>query len=470
MTPRIGRYDITRRRFIQATSIMALAAACGGDETPTRRDSNVPRPEETFTEPASQLSGDLRMLLWSHFVPNHDTWFDPFAQEWGERVGVNVTVDHIDVANIPARISSEISAGEGHDLIQFIATLSQFEPSMNSMNDLMDEANSRFGEHLPLCQKSSFNPATENYYAYAPAWTPDPGNYRKSLWEAVDMPDGPTTWDELMEGGARIFSDTDTQMGLGLSQELDSNMYARALIWSYGGSVQDENENLVLASDDTIAAVTYAKELFEAAMTEEVFAWNPASNNEGLISGELSYILNSISAWRTAQADIPDIAKDIFFLPALEGPKAALAAQHVMYNWVSPKFSQNVDAAHEFLLHYTANLPVVTYESMLYDFPGYPELVPDLDAWVDEDPFVLEGDDATKLAPLKTALDWAVNLGYPGPANPAIGEINGTFLLPNMLARVARGEQEPEQSVLQTADECEKIFEKWRREGLVGGA
>ncbi|MPZ70325.1 MAG: extracellular solute-binding protein, partial [Actinobacteria bacterium] len=423
---------------------MALAAACGGNDTPAQRDSNVPRPEETFTEPATQLSGDLRILLWSHFVPNHDTWFDPFAQEWGERVGVNVTVDHIDVTNIPARISSEISAGEGHDLIQMIATLSQFEPSVNSMNDLMDEANNRFGEQLPLCQKSSFNPTTENYYAYAPAWTPDPGDYRKSLWEAVDLPDGPSTWDELLEGGARIFSDTETQMGLGLSQELDSNMYARALIWSFGGSVQDENEELVLASDDTIAAVTYSKELFDAAMTEEVFAWNPASNNEGLIAGELSYILNSISAWRTAQENIPDIAKDIFFVPALEGPKAALAAQHVMYNWISPKFSTNVDAAHEFLLHYTANLPVVAYESKLYDFPGYPELVPDLNEWLDDDPFALEGDDVTKLEPLKTAVDWAVNLGYPGPANPAIGEINGTFLLPNMLARVARGQQEPE--------------------------
>ncbi|MBK5229252.1 MAG: hypothetical protein JJE05_12210 [Actinobacteria bacterium] len=71
---------------------------------------------------------------------------------------------------------------------------------------------------------------------------------------------------------------------------------------------------------------------------------------------------------------------------------------------------------------------------------------------------------------MKTALDWSTNLGHPGPANPAIGEINGTYLLPNMLARVARGEQEPEQSVIQTDKECREIFEKWRNEGLVGGS
>jgi hypothetical protein len=95
--------------------------------------------------------------------------------------------------------------------------------------------------------------------------------------------------------------------------------------------------------------------------------------------------------------------------------------------------------------------------------------VPQLDGRLDEDPFVIEGDDATKLQPLKNALDWATNLGHPGPANPAIGEINGTFVLPNMLARVARGRQEPEQSVEQAHQECEQIFTKWRREGLIGG-
>jgi maltose-binding protein MalE len=472
MIPRNGRYLVSRRRFVQGISIAALAAACGrgGDDGGAEpRTPSGAAPSPVFSEPATQLSGDLRILMWSHFVPAHDEWFDDFVAEWGDQVGVNVTVDHIDVTGIPARISSEVSAGKGHDLIQFIATLSQFEPSVHSMNDLMDEANSRFGEQLELCQKSSFNPTTENYYAYAPAWTPDPGDYRKSLWTEVDLPDGPSTWDELLEGGGRIFSDQDVQMGLGLSQEIDSNMYARALIWSFGGAVQDENEIVTLMSDDTIAAVEYAKELYDAAMTQEVFAWNPASNNEGLISGELSYILNSISAWRTAQESIPDIAKDIHFVPALEGPKAQMAAQHVMYNWIAPKFSTNLDNAQEFLLHYTANLASVCYESKLYDFPGYPDLVPQLDGWLDEDPFVIEGDDSTKLLPLKTALDWSTNLGHPGPANPAIGEINGTFVLPNMLARVARDKQDAEQSVEQAHEECEEIFSKWRSEGLVGG-
>lgn len=467
MTPRDGRYRISRRRFLQGVSLAAVAAACG--DTGGGGEAASPGPETTPVEPTQKLSGDLRILMWSHFVPAHDEWFDPFAKEWGERVGVNVTVDHINVADIPARISSEISAGEGHDLIQYIATLSQFEPSVHSMNDLNDEASSRFGDLLPLCRRSSFNPTTENFYAYAPAWVPDPGDYRKSLWEQAGFAEGPSTWDDLLEGGSSIFQDQNTQLGLGMSQEIDSNMAARALMWSYGSFIQDENEQVTLNSQETVDAVNFMAELFKNAMTNEVFAWNAASNNQGLISGELSYILNSISAWRTAQEQNPEVAKDVFFVPALEGPQNALAAQHVMYNWIVPKFSTNRDNAEEFLLHYTENLNQAAFESKLYDFPGYPGQVPKLEEWLNEDPFVIEGDDPSKLQPLIGAEEWATNIGHPGPASPAIGEIFGTYVIPNMMARVARGEQGAEQSVEQATSQCEEIFEKWRNEGLVGG-
>ena len=72
-------------------------------------------------------------------------------------------------------------------------------------------------------------------------------------------------------------------------------------MWSFGAGIQDENENVIINSDATIAAIEYMNELFAGAMTPEVFAWNAASNNQGINAGELSYILNSISAYRTAQ-------------------------------------------------------------------------------------------------------------------------------------------------------------------------
>jgi maltose-binding protein MalE len=252
-----------------------------------------------------------------------------------------------------------------------------------------------------------------------------------------------------------------------MSQEIDSNMAGRALLWSFGASIQDENEQVVINSDATVAAVEYMQRLFRETMTDEVFSWNAASNNQGLIAGEMSYILNSISAWRTAQEANPEVAADVFFVPALRGPKAALAAQHVMYNWIVPSHARNVDAAKEFLLHYTANSASVTYHSKLYDLPAFPTLVPQANDWLQNDPF--GADPADKLVVLRDALDWSTNIGYPGPANTAEGEVFATFVIPNMFAKAARGELNPQQAVADAERQIRPIFDKWRRRGLVGG-
>jgi ABC-type glycerol-3-phosphate transport system substrate-binding protein len=475
LKPRRKSTGFTRREMLYLSGATLLAAACGNGAAtttttgaPTGTTSAAGGPAVSFLEPREALSGELKILLWSHFVPAHDTWFDPFVREWGDMVGVDVTVDHIAVADVPAAIAAEIQSGQPeHDLMQYIAVLSQHEPSVVDMSDVVAEAESRYGPMLDLTRRSSFNPNTEKYYAYAPSWVPDPGDYRQSLWEGVGMADGPRTWDDLLQGGSEIFASQGIQLGIGMSQEIDSNMAMRALMWSFGGAIQDENENVVINSDATIAAIEYMTNLYEQAMTPEVFAWNAASNNQGLNAGELSYILNSISAYRTAQDEGLDVADDILFTPALEGPSTALVASHVMYNWIIPDSPDvNVSAAKEFLLHYTENLAPVAWNSKLYDFPAFPERVPDLEGWLDNDPFGSQP--ANKLTVLKNSLDWSTNIGHPGPANPAIGQIFGEAILPVMFADAAQGNKTPQEAVADAEAQINAIFDDWRGRGLVG--
>ncbi|MGH3925934.1 MAG: extracellular solute-binding protein, partial [Pseudonocardiaceae bacterium] len=320
---------------------------------------------------------------------------------------------------------------------------------------------------LELCKRSSLNPTTDKFFAYCPSWVPDPGDYRKSLWQQVGLPNGPSTYDELLSGGARIKSELGVQLGIGMSNEIDSNMAGRALLWSFGGAVQDENENVVINSPETVAAVEFMRRLFETAMTDEVFGWQAQSNNQGLLAGQMSYILNSISAYRTAQTATPDVAADVFFTPALKGPATGLAASHVMYNWIIPKHAKNVDAAKEFLLHYTANLEQATSSSQLYDLPAFGNLVPELGSWLRADPFGSQP--ADKLAVLADATTWSTNIGHPGPASTAIGEVFATFVIPNMFAKAARGQLSPKDAVAEAESRINPIFDKWRRSGLIGG-
>jgi multiple sugar transport system substrate-binding protein len=277
------------------------------------------------------------------------------------------------------------------------------------------------------------------------------------------------------------------QLGIGLSQELDSNMAARALLWSYDTGVQDAMENVIINNDHTMEAVKFMKELYKKSMTPEVFAWGAASNNRALIAGKASYILNSVSAYRSGQKKNPEIAKDVFFVPPLKGPRGSQwASEHVIYNYIVPKYSKNVDTAKQFLLALVANYDQSMYYSELYNSPaffdapvpsgkrGYPPVAGakkfrDLhNTWFEKDPFALPGEATDKLKGLKNAEKWSTAVGHPGPASPAVGEVFNTFVVPNMMANAARG-LKPETAIAQAETLIKAIYSKWRTKGLVGG-
>ena len=414
---------------------------------------------------------DLHILQWSHFVPQYDVWFDPFAEDWGSANGVDVTVDHIALGELPAALTAAIDAGEGPSMVEMVFPPAAFIEGLHDLTDVNLEAQALFGEQVETCAKSSYLPATNTYYGYCHAWVPDPADYDIKLWTAVGFPNGPTTWDDLLVGGKAIKDQFGVPMGLGLSPELDSRMAARAVIWSFGGSVQDENECVTINSPETVEAVEYMAELYQDTMTDEVFAWVPASNNQGLIAGELSYILNSISAYRSLQDIDPAAADNIGFGPALVGPRGDQhASAHVWSIYVIPSYVEGaeLEAAKAFMLHLTANYNQAVFNSKLYNFPGFPSTVPQLDGWLASDPFGSRP--ANKLEVLGTATDWVAWLGYPGPANPAIGEVFGSNILVTMMAQAARGEKTPAEAVAEAEVQINSIFAKWRDLGLVGCA
>src|SRR5579884_1028643 len=455
---------VSRRNVLKGAGAAALAGAA----TPL-----LAAAAQQQSQPAGNLRGtELKILQWVHFVPQYDKWFDPFVKAWGDANGVKTTVDHINTTDVPATFAAEIAAKKGHDLVEDIAPRANLEPSLVDLTDVVQEANKQFGPQSELSRQWGYNPTTNHFFSFVHGWAPDPGDYRKAMWEKVNLGDGPATYDELLSGGTKIYQDQGVHMGIGMSNEIDSNMAASAMVWSFGGAVQDAHENIVLNSPQTIAAVEYMVKLYKATMTPEVFGWNPASNNQLLIAGRASYILNSISAYRTAQTQQPQIAKDIYFTKALKGPGGVgLVNGHAIMGYMIPNYSKNIKTAKAFLLHLLANYSDACYQSQLYNLPGWPSTAPKLlqeGGWLDNDPFGSQP--ANKLAILKDADKWTVSVGYPGPTNAIMGDVLGTYVLPRMMGRAAQGQQSPKDSVAQATKECEQIAQKWRKAGLVGGS
>jgi hypothetical protein len=114
------------------------------------------------------------------------------------------------------------------------------------------------------------------------------------------------------------------------------------------------------------------------------------------------------------------VAADVFFVPALRGAEAALAAQRVMSNWIVSSHTREVDAAKEFHPHYMARSASATYHSRLYDQPDFSTLLRQANGWLQNHPF--DALPANKQAALTEGIDWSSNIGYPGAANTAVGE------------------------------------------------
>ena len=147
-----------RREFVTLTTAATAAVALG-------HAIRIPRPQKT-----------LKILQWSHFVPSYDVWFDKYAKDWGATKGVEVTVDHIALADLGTRANAEVAAQQGHDLFQFLSPPGAFEPQVLDMADVVKEAERQNGPIIDLCKRSTYNPVTRKWFGFSDNYVPDPGD------------------------------------------------------------------------------------------------------------------------------------------------------------------------------------------------------------------------------------------------------------------------------------------------------
>jgi multiple sugar transport system substrate-binding protein len=440
------RRGLTRREFAKLTGAGALATGVGANFL--------------FPERAAAQQKTLKIVQWSHFVPGYDKWFDnTYTKQWGEKNNINVVVDHIAIGEINARAAAEVAAKKGHDLFMFLSPPAAYEKQVIDHAEIYQELEKKHGKAIDLAVKSTLNPKTKKYFAFSDSYVPDPGDYRKDLFEKVGMPNGPDTWDDLLKAGKKIKDQFGNPVGIGLSQELDTNMAMRALLWSFGGAEQTPDGKPALKSKQTVEAVKFMRELYKQTETPEVFTWDPSSNNRGILAGKLSFVLNAISVTRTAEKDNPEMSKNIQVAQALKGPAKRLAAEHVMDCYAIWDFAENKDGAKKFLVDYIAAFSDAFKASEFYNFPCFPSTVPDLKAQIANDP---KGVPPDKYKVLGNVLEWATNVGYPGYATAAIDEVFNTFVVPTMFAKAARDEMTPEAAVDAADKEVRRIFDKWK--------
>jgi multiple sugar transport system substrate-binding protein len=437
--------SLSRRELLKTIGVGSLALAGFAPLIQTSRASAQPK--------------TLKILQWSHFVPRYDEWFDKkFTKEWGEQHNTQVVVDHISSAEIRARAAAEVAAQKGHDLFMFLDPPAVYEAQVIEHNELVQEVEGKHGKMLELAHKSTYNPKTKKYFGFSDSWVPDPGNYRKDLWDAVGMV--PDRWDDVRIGGAKIKQQSGNPVGIGLSQELDTSMAMRAIMYSFGSHEQNEDGQLTINSKETLEAVKFVRALYQETMTPEVFTWDVSSNNRFMLAGKGSFAMNAISITRSAEKDVPEMSKKIQLVKTPAGPVRRMGLEHVMSAYVIWKFSENKEGAKQFLLDLVDHYRTAFLESEFYNFPSFPNTVPDLRELIAKD---AKGEPADKYSILGDFVQYATNVGYPGYSTAAIDEVFSTFVIPTMFAKAARDELSPEDAIKAAERDMKRIFAKWEK-------
>jgi multiple sugar transport system substrate-binding protein len=405
----------------------------------------------------------LRIMQWDHFVPAFDEWFNKsFVVEWGRRNNTQVIVSNVGMTSLPGRAAAEIARRRGHDICMFLSPPASYEDHVVDHRDVYAQCERKYGKPLDLALKSTFNPRTGKYFGFSDGYVPDPINYRKDLWDDVGIV--PDSWENIRKGGARIKQKHAIPVGLGLARELDTSMALRSLMLAFGASEQTADGVPSLRGAHTLEALKFAKALYEDTMTDEVFSWDASSNNRLMLAGKGSLTLNAISVTRTGEAMKSSIADKIHLMKPARGPRTRLGLIHLMNAYVIWNFAENIDGAKKFLVDLVGESRNAFLASEFYNFPTFPQLIPDLNALIANDP---KAKPADKYAIFADAADWTVNVGYPGFANAAIDEIFNEWLIPRMFAEVAAGKSTPEDALSTYAAQVDRIYGKWRAAGKV---
>jgi multiple sugar transport system substrate-binding protein len=453
---------LTRRDLVKRGAAGAFAVSMFGGLA--ERASSFPG---VLKHRHRQLKGSLSIMQWAHFVPAYDQWLDnTYVKQWGEKNDVEVKIDHINNALLPATAASEVAAQKGHDLFQFLFPPSALEKQTIPMNDVVQEITKKLGKMTDVAYKSTYNPKTKRYFGVADNYVPDPIQYRRSYWFNVGI--APNTWDNVRRAAAKLKA-AGHPVGLGMSNEIDSNMFLMSLLYSYGAALQTADGRPNINTKGTIDALKVMKEIYRNGESDEVFAWTAASNNQAFLAGRLSLAVNAISIARSAEdSGNTALSDDTWIAPVPRGPVRRLANEHVMGVFFVWRFAQNKEAAKKYILDQQLAYQQHFLQSKFYNFPAWTNAVKGGFRTIHRLAAADKHKPLGKYTILTTlAQKYTTNVGYPGFANAAVGDIFNQFLVPQMFAQVAQGKMTPEDAARSMQGQFRSLYGKWRAQGLL---
>ncbi|HZS66035.1 MAG TPA: extracellular solute-binding protein [Burkholderiales bacterium] len=367
----MSRRTFTRRRFI-ATTAAASAAAIGFPYIRT-----------------SHAAGSLAVGFWDHWVPGANDVLTKICQDWAKKENVDLKIDYITSQGnkIVLTAQAEAQARSGHDFMTFQA----WDPLdkqglLEPMDDIIGTLTKANGALEPAAQY--LTKGKDGHFVGVPAVTGTqvkPPCARLDLFKKVGVDilemyptlKPPTkaaenwNWDTLLSAAQKLQKEGHP-IGLGLGQTTDSVDWVGAMFASFGAEMVNAKGDITIKHSEGVKqGLEYMQKLVKV-MPQDIFAWDDASNNKYIISGQGSMIMNPPSAYAVAKRDNPKVAEHLYTFEMPKGPKGRFAP-YLPFIWGVWKFSKNKSAAKSLLatIWQKENVEKLVNGSIGYDIPSF---------------------------------------------------------------------------------------------------
>jgi len=436
---------ISRRDFLTTAGAAAAAGTLGVGSSMWSQDAFA---QAKWTP---EKGASLRVLRWKRFVQGDEDLWLANTKKFTEKTGVAVRVDSEGWEDVRPKAAVAANVGSGPDII--ISTFEdahQYPEKLMDVSDVCNYLGSKYGGWYDVCK---------SYCTHNGKWIAVPmgcaGNamvYRIGAMKAAGFEEFPKDFPGFLKL-CQALKAKGMPPGFALGNATgDGNAWTHWVVWGHGGKMVDEKNNVVINSPETVAALEYAKQLYET-FAPGTLSWLDPNNNKAFLDGQIGLTANGISIYYAAKtsqdAKLKEMASDIGHANFPVGPIGKTTELNLFFPMMPFKYTKHPNAVKAYLAFMMEKEQYEPWQQAAIGYVTQPLKAYEANPIWTVDP---------KHTPYRDAMKVMLPNGYAGTMGYASAACMADFIMVNMVAEAASGAKTPKEAAERAQKRAERYY------------
>jgi len=437
--------DFKRREFLKTTAGVAATTALGSGSVLLPSDALA---QQTRFNP--EKGAKLRVLRWKRFVQGDEDVWAANTKKFTQMTGIDVRIDAEGWEDVRPKAAVAANVGSGPDII--ISTMEDAHQYPDKLVDVSDVANylgNKYGGWYEAAK--AYGMHDKKWVAIMMGAAGATLVARESMLKAAGFDAVPRDLAGFLKC-CQALKAKGTPPGFALGNATGDSNWTYWLVWAHGGKLVDAKNNVVINSPETVAALEYAKQLYDTFIPGTL-SWLDPNNNKAFLDSQIALTNNGISVYYAAKTStdpkLLEMANDIQHYPFPLGADGKSRELNLVFPMMIFKYSKYPNAAKEYLRFMMEREQYVPWQEASIGYVCHPLAAYESSAFWTADP---------KKTPYRDCMKNMTTNGYAGTLGYASAASTADFIIPNMVAEAASGSKSPKEAAERAQKRAERYY------------